>query len=147
MKVNSIREYSINRANRNQVSFQATPAQILEALPAARLCPGKKGALHALADFFASLQKQLAEKTQGPVEYSYKLGKTNEMPPDLKTLDVNGLTLERLDRDLNADPFKCSPSSTCGCGGSKSKGSFFADLLKMIGVENPDSIEIAVNKK
>lgn len=138
----------INSASSNphkQVSFGATPEQILDSLETAGLCPGKKSFLRNVAVFFDGLQGKMHQIAEAPAEYVYRLGQENQVPDTLANTKVGNLTLRDLDNGLNANPFKCKPGATCGCGGGKTKGTFVKNLLEQLNVEEPDVITIRKN--
>jgi len=148
MKVQNGKQSYVNKiqTRRNQVSFQATPVQILNKLDTARLCPGKKAFLGSIADFFGGLQSKIAEVADNSIEYVYTLGKKNVIPEQLKELEVGGMTLQKMDDALNTNPFKCSPKATCGCGNGMTRGDLAKRLLEFIGAENPDVITISAKR-
>lgn len=133
VKINTINSNNQNKAN---TSFKATPKQILDALPKADLCPGKKGWLKSIAKYFKAMEIEIEEP------FTYKLGQKNELSEDIAYLETKGLTLKELDKELNEDVFACSDKSDCECGKGYSAGEFAKKLLTDIGVENPDAITV-----
>lgn len=128
--------------NQNQTAFKATPPQIMKAVADANICNGKKNFLAGLGNYFNNVQEAMSKIKEAPKEFIYKLGQKNEIPESLKKVEVNGLNLEKLDEGLNTKPFKCSPTSTCSCGAGKTQSELVKDLLKIIGVEEPDIIKL-----
>lgn len=128
---------------RNNVAFKATPKQILDVLDTARICPGKKGLVGSVAEFFYFAEREMAKIKDAPKEFIYKLGQKNDVPKPLEHLAVEGTTIAKLDEVLNDNPFKCSPTSKCGCGGGMSKGEFAAKLIESMGVDEPNVIKIS----
>ncbi len=135
--------YSIKSTPKCQVAFKATPAQILDTLECSKLCPGKTRFLKNIAEFFDSLQSNLSEIADAPKNYVYKLGQENDLPKAIKDVEIGGVTLKSLDETLNTNPFKCSPTSTCGCGGGMNKGELAKKLFESLGIDEPDFIKIS----
>lgn len=127
---------------KRQIGFGATPRQIINAVETVTLCSGKTQFLSQIAGFFGSLQRKLKKLPGAPAEYIYKLGEKNPIPETLKKVEINGITLANIDNALNKNPFKCSPNATCSCGEGMTRGAFATDLLKSLGVENPEVIKI-----
>lgn len=143
-----------NNAKSDPIAFKATPKQILDATQDAKICGGKKTFLNSVAQIFSSVEEQLAKVSDAPKEFIYKLGKENNIPKSIANLGIERKTadgqtqvikLSDLDKELNKDTFRCSPTSTCNCGVGYTKGSYMTKLLEMIGVEKPD--EISITKK
>lgn len=146
MKIqNRTESYYNSNPNNRQVTFKATPAQILTKLETAKICPGKTNFLKNIAGFFGELQENLSKITDSPKEFIYKLGEKNELPETIKNVELGGITLAKVDDVLNSNPFKCSPTSTCGCGNGMTKGELTKKLLETIGLEEPEVIKIAKN--
>lgn len=145
-RINREKNHKIKKAvGQNSTSFTATPSEILNSLEKARLCPGKKMFLKSVADFFHSLQAGLAQLSNPPSNFVYRLGAANDIPQGLVEFSVNGKTLAQMDSFLTEGGFKCSPTSTCACGAGISRGELAKRLLAMIGVENPDVIAVSKN--
>lgn len=134
-----------NAQNRKQVSFNASPSQILNKLETAQLCPGKKSFLESIAMFFKTLEEKISEQIKKPYNYTYKLGENNNIPEEIRKIEVDGFTLKEADIALNQNSFKCSPSAS-DCGEGKTKGNFAKKMFEILGVENPSTIEISANK-
>lgn len=131
---------SVQSKQKNQ-AFTATPRQILERLPGARLCPGKKGFLKRIARYF----ERMETKVNTPFEY--KLGLTNELPQGVKKFKAYSNSFEEFDKWLNTEAFKCSDKSSCSCGKGLKTGQFAQTLLRdVLNVEKPGVIEVIPRK-
>ncbi len=148
MRINSIASQNFancapEKKHSNNIAFKATPQQILKAVDEAIICRGKKNFLGSIGEFFEDLQSKMATIKDAPKEFIYKLDQKNNIPESIANAEINGLTLAKVDSALTNSPFKCSPTSTCGCGAGKTKGELAMDLFEKIGVEEPSFIKIS----
>ncbi len=135
-----------NQVQQGQPNFMATPKQILNALEVTPICPGKTRFLGSVADAFSQLQNKLAKNPDFD-SFEYNLTKSNDIPEFIKNTNLADKTgdvflFKSVDEQLQNGAFECSPTSKCGCGAGKTLANFAADLLKMLGVENPEKIVI-----
>lgn len=146
------------------VSFTATLPEIREAMDTTQnkhFCAGKRGFVDALVKFFEGVQAEMGKMKDAVVaKLDYKLGQKNNIPEALKDVKIDSplkdiplmkgaQTLEEVDNVLATAQFKCSPTSTCGCGKNIPLGEYigkgvFGDIL---GVKNkPEVIELDASK-
>lgn len=131
---------SVQNKQKNQ-AFTATPRQILESLPSARICPGRKGFLESIAKYF----ERMETKVKAPFEY--KLGVPNELPRGVKRFKAYSNTFKEFDEWLNTQAFKCSEKSSCSCGKGLSTGQYAQTLLSdVLNLEKPGVIEVMPRK-
>lgn len=153
MNVQSIHPALSTKSNfkSNPIAFKATPQQIIAATDTKEICGGKKAFLKNIAQFFIAAEEQLAKVSNAPTEFIYKLGEENNIPKSMTDIGIekklaDGSTqfvkISDMDKELNKDGFRCSPTSTCNCGVGFSKGSYVTELLTLLGVEKPDEISI-----
>jgi hypothetical protein len=141
------------------VAFTATLPEIQEAMDTTQnkaFCAGKRGFVTAIVKFFEGVQAKMKEK--GLKTLDFKLGQKNEIPEQLKGVKIDSplkdiplmkgaTTLEDVDNVFATAEFKCSPTSTCGCGKNIFLGEYlgkgvFKDILEV--KNKPDVIELDV---
>jgi hypothetical protein len=139
--------------NRHNIAFQATLPEIRDALEKSdKLCPGKKGFVEQILAFFEAIQEKVQQKAATDKTltgtFEFKLGEKNNIPENLKSFNVEGATLELLDKRLNESSFSCGPDSDCSCGKGQSLGAFFGKVIlgNILKVNKPDVIEIETGK-
>lgn len=130
-----------------QVSFNAAPQQILNKLETAGICPGKKAHLENLSNYFMKLGKKMKASKNLPDRFDYSLTEKSNIPEKLaKTKVRTGLltwtSFGKMDKRLSEETFHCGGASHCRCGKGKSLKEYTADLLELIGVDEPKKIEI-----
>lgn len=139
--------YNYRKNNNRNVNFTATPAQIFEKLEYAKICPGKKGFLTELANYFDKLQNKMTKSKKLPESFDYFLTKENVIPEKLANTKVrtgflSWTSFKKLDKRLNEKSFHCSGESHCTCGKGKSLAQFTSELLEHIGAPQPNKITI-----
>ena len=148
MRINSnINNSKWGNKKRSAVSFNATPVEIISKLAEAPICNGKKRFVYSITNFFVQLEEKFAKLQTRPDEFNFKLGLRNHIPENISKIEIDGYNLQSLDLELNENPFQCKPTSTCGCGSGLNKGQFLAQLLELIGVNEPHSIKIKKTEK
>lgn len=136
--------------NKSNVNFTASPAQIIEKLEYAKICPGKKGYLTNLANYFGKLEDKMTKSKKLPETFDYFLTKENEIPEKLANTKVrtgflSWTSFKKFDTELQKKSFHCSGESHCTCGKGKSLAEFTSELLEYIGAPQPN--KITLNKK
>lgn len=136
--------------NKSNVNFTASPAQILEKIEYAKICPGKKGYLTNLANYFGKLEDKMAKSKKLPETFDYFLTKENEIPEKLANTKVrtgflSWTSFKKLDKELQEKSFHCSGESHCTCGKGKSLAEFTSELLEYIGAPQPNKITLNKN--
>jgi hypothetical protein len=132
------------KGKKNNVSFQATPEQIIDAAAKSSICCRKKNLLYNIADIFQDLRKN-AKCSKEPV-IEYKLGEVNNAPKNMNFIGKH--FWKQLDKKFNNGHFSCSESSVpCNCGNDMKLGEYVKTLLTLIKAENPDKISIEVPEK
>ncbi len=117
-----------------QVSFKATPQQILNALQKAddtmlNVC--QKTFLTKVATFFAGMEKQIAG------HFVYRPGETNAIPKGMELIEIEGRNLAHYEEVFSKVKICKHTGQACT---STAKG--FIGRLKALNVENPEFIEI-----
>lgn len=135
---------------KKQTTFTATPAQIMNKLEFAQICPGKKHYLANLADYFNEYETKLNQKNRLQDSFDYFLTKKNNIPKEIeKTKIRTGIlswkSFKKFDKELNEQTFSCGSDSHCNCGKGKSLAEYTAELLQRIGVDRPDRITLKKN--
>lgn len=128
-------------------NFTATPAQILDKLEYARICPGKKAYLENLATFFDKLEDKMLKSSKLPERFDYFLKRDNDIPQNLEKAKVrtgflSWTSFKSIDQELNESSFSCGSDSHCTCGRGKSLKEYTSELLEYIGVPEPDKISL-----
>lgn len=136
-----------NYKNREKISFQATPKQILAALDTvelmgdagnAILAKDKRPFLKSMSEFFNEIGGKIE------TEFKYFLGQENKIPEEIGDLSHNGCTLKQMDNLLDKGSFDATPDDISF--GEFSLGGIAREDLSKLGVEEPDFIRIGKNK-
>lgn len=132
---------------KKQPTFTATPAQIIDKLEFAQICPGKRHYLANLADYFNEYETKLNKKNRLQDSFDYFLTKENNIPKDIEKTKIrtgflSWKSFKKFDKELNEQTFSCGSDSHCNCGKEKSLAEYTAELLQRIGVDKPDRITL-----
>lgn len=127
-----------------KIAFKASPEEILEKLESTRICPCKGKFLRNITTFFTEAQDQMTKMADAPDEFTYQLGEKNIIPDSMKKIEVDGMSLQGIDKILSEDSFNCSSGS---CKSQNNQGKFISDLLNLIGVEKPEVITITKSRR
>lgn len=121
--------------NKTDISFKATPDDLLKIAATGSLSPQRRLLLTTTADSCKRFAREL------PSSFELKLLKDNNIPPDIADKKANGITIEDFIRKLKTNRVECRVRN-------KSHSEFLSEshviarILKKHGINNPDVIVI-----
>jgi len=128
-----------------RVAFKATPKTIIAALEkhGDELCPCKEGFLYGIVDDAKSIQKEYSKFKYRNYQHTLKIDLNQENPLN-DSLDGTRLEskVSNFDEYMHEGEYQCDKGDSCSCGRDKTRAELAIELLKHIGVKNPEYITV-----